>query len=297
MKVEKIDFDLDSIPKNCPVTKIQSGNTVEISYSSCTNHTPTIRKISKEKYFVTKSGEIRDFKKKSTIRVQSPESLKRSFKKIKRLVLANVTEPNKVRWVTLTYRENMTDTDRLYQDFRRYTQRFNSYCKKHGYGKPEYIAIVEPQERGAFHWHIFYIWRKKAPYIENEKIAKVWSHGFVSIKSISDADNIAGYLSAYLCNAEIDASLKDYFPKDSIAVVKDGKQSKYFLKGGRLFMYPKNLKLVRHSKGIKYPVKETVSKRQADKEIAQMTKTYESSFLITKDDGFCFVTATAEYRC
>lgn len=52
------------------------------------------------------------------------------------------------RMLTLTYRENMQDMERLQKDFDLFRRRMSRAKKFH------YVAIVEPQERGAFHMHI-----------------------------------------------------------------------------------------------------------------------------------------------
>ena len=105
---------------------------------------------------------------------------------------------NNVRWITLTYAENMTDTDRLYFDFKDFNKRFQYYCKINGYSKPEYIVMMEPQGRGAWHCHLLYIWDCKAPYVANKTLRDLWGHGFVKIKKLDNCDNVGAYLTAYL---------------------------------------------------------------------------------------------------
>ncbi len=52
------------------------------------------------------------------------------------------------RMITLTYRENMTDTGRLKQDWDAFRRRMGKVKEFH------YVAVVERQERGAFHIHV-----------------------------------------------------------------------------------------------------------------------------------------------
>jgi hypothetical protein len=52
------------------------------------------------------------------------------------------------RMITLTYRENMQDMDRLKRDWDAFRRRMGK-CKQF-----HYVAAIEPQERGAFHMHI-----------------------------------------------------------------------------------------------------------------------------------------------
>ena len=65
------------------------------------------------------------------------------------LNIINVTDTEKVTWLTLTYAENMQDYNRLYEDYRKFNMRMKYYCKKNNLPSYEYIAVCEPQARGA----------------------------------------------------------------------------------------------------------------------------------------------------
>ena len=52
------------------------------------------------------------------------------------------------RMITLTYRENMQDWDRLKRDWDAFRRRMGKHKQFH------YVAAIEPQERGAFHVHV-----------------------------------------------------------------------------------------------------------------------------------------------
>ena len=98
---------------------------------------------------------------------------------------ANLTEPEKALWVTLTYAENMRDAKQLYEDFRRFWQRFRYYLDKHKHPTAEYITAAEPQARGAWHLHcLFLFFPEKAPFIPNSDMAQIWRHGFTKTKSL-----------------------------------------------------------------------------------------------------------------
>ena len=81
----------------------------------------------------------------------------------------NITDVSKGRWVTLTYAENMTNTERLYTDFKKFKQKLKRYLKQ----EFEYIVAMEPQGRGAWHAHIVLIFENKAPYIPNDEMARI----------------------------------------------------------------------------------------------------------------------------
>jgi hypothetical protein len=86
-------------------------------------------------------------------------------------------------------------------------------------------------------------------------MAELWSHGFVTIKSLKDVDNIGAYVSAYLADIEVTK-------ENLITVVGSGQEvtvkevngeKKMFAKGGRLKYYPTGMNIYRKSKGIVHP--------------------------------------------
>ena len=159
-------------------------------------------------------------------------------------------------------------------DFRKFWQRFTYYCKKQGYKKPEYIAAIEPQERGAWHIHCIIIWKQRRPFIDNNSVFEpMWGHGFTKIQGVpDDCDNLGAYLSAYLSDM-------------SLSEDGDGKEKKY-VKGARLVLYPVGVNIFRHSRGIKQPVSEQLDPDEIEKEKASCGKlTFTSSYTITDDDG------------
>ena len=85
-----------------------------------------------------------------------------------------MTDTKKCLWGTFTYKENMTDPKRLYNDLRKFNMRFQRWLRKNKLPMCEYIAVAEVQERGAWHLHIIFIFNKKAPYIKNSILARLW---------------------------------------------------------------------------------------------------------------------------
>lgn len=243
-----------------------------------------ILKISKDYYIslAEDTGEVKEFHHHSN-RAESPFSVAQTLRKLRDLLNANVTDTNHCLWTTLTYRENMRDTARLYNDFRKFNQRLRYYLGKDKRPPYQYIVAMEPQGRGAWHAHAVLIFPHKAPFIPNEKLAEIWGHGFVSVRSLRDVDNVGVYLTAYLGNMELSEALRNGATRaDSIAQVetvgKDGKrQSKAILKGARLRLYPAGFKLYRHSRGVKYPEKRECTEQEALQEIGTAKLTFQKT--------------------
>ena len=261
--------------------------------------TPCI-KIDKDHYCDTRTGEYFEYKHIEN-RSQSLQSIRHTLSMIRALINTNCVVPENIRWVTLTYKENMTDTKRLMKDYEHFWKRFLRWCAKQGYDKPEYITVQEPQGRGAWHIHAFFIWQSKAPFIpNNEVLEKLWGQGFTKCKAVSDCDNIGAYFSAYLADMPVEdveqlpAQEKEMCLSGSFKVEQkkfvadDGKEKdKRFIKGGRLYLYPAGMNIVRRTKGIKDPIVETMPLFEAQKKVPAGTETFSRAYAILADNGTC----------
>lgn len=284
---------LEKIPVKNPnllVKVTEMGNVIEIQYMSRRNSKQTIKMLKgSEQFVVCSTGEIKDVEHHET-RKDNKKGLYKTFANMRAVINTNVTNVENVRWCTLTYAENMTDTKKLYEDFRTFNQRFQYYCKQQGYGKPEYIVMMEPQGRGAWHAHLLYIWDSRAPFIPNKKFAELWGHGFVRIKKLDNVDNVGAYLTAYLGDMELSEVNPEEFQKvcRNVKVKQietlddDGKKiKKAVLKGARLNLYPANFNMLRCSRGIKRPAEEMMSQEEAYKKVSAATKTFETAVKLT----------------
>lgn len=217
-----------------------------------------IERLDNDTYLVKSTGEIKEINHGSC-RLDARETLRRSFKTLRNLIECNVTSANRknVHWVTLTYRENMQDSERLYDDFRKFNQRLRYYVNRRlsGYSY-EYISVAEPQARGAWHLHLLLLWNGKAPFISNAQLADIWGLGFVKINALKgNVKNVARYLCAYLTDLPLEEAQQcnsSAFDTMKNVEIKDIK-GKRIIKGARLELYPPHFRLYRHSKGVKKP--------------------------------------------
>lgn len=218
------------------------GNVIEVTWIDCKNSTCHAIKLDGKHWLDPETGEVHEYEKQSDKRTDNTQELLKTFATIRALVNCNCKHPERIRWITLTYRENMTDTRRLYRDFKAFWKRF-----RRRWGHAEYINVIEPQGRGAWHVHLIAIWGGKAPYIPNAELRECWGQGFVKVNAVrEDCDNLGAYLSAYLADVEVPADC------DGTEKRVDGKAKK-FKKRGRLGMYPAGMNIYRTSRGIKRP--------------------------------------------
>lgn len=265
--VKRVDFK--ELENPARVKKITAGNVVEfVSMNRAPTDIP-VKKLSSTEYLDLRTGEIIEYDK-STDKSDCYQSVRRTLKHIRQVLNANCDDESKLVWVTLTYAENMMDPVRLYRDFRTFWKRLIRYFEKQKIFIPEYINVVEPQGRGAWHSHVMLIFSEKAPYIDNNSvIAKLWGQGFTKTKAVHGVDNIGAYFSAYLADMPLDdvkrLQEQGVFVRGEVLAksVEDEETGisvdKKFVKGARLALYPAGMNILRTSRGIKKPIIDDIS--------------------------------------
>ena len=188
------------IKTGTPVQAIKAGNYLELRYLKHRNTQATIQKLDADHFVVLATGEIKRFSRASKTRMDNVSHLKASFNELRYRVHANFSGARSELWVTLTYKENMKDAKRLSDDFKRFMKRLNTYMFGHGTKMGlDYIMVPEPQGRGRVaRAHFDEAQRRAKLFIENGELAKIWGHGFVTVRRISESTNVANYLVSYL---------------------------------------------------------------------------------------------------
>lgn len=266
----KINLNADS-----EVVVVETGNQTEIKY--CINNTGGyIRKISKDFYYDIRSGEVKEYNHQATSRKDNKSSIKRTMSNLRKLINTNITDYKKVIFVTLTYKENMTDPKQLYNDVRKFHQKLKIYLKNNNlpydFG---YISATECQARGAFHQHNLYFFNTPAPYIPNDKLQELWGKGFTKTKSLKNVDDIGMYLTAYLTDLDLSEDIEKLTGK---------KVDKAIIKGARLKLYPKGFRIYRCSK-VKRPNVYKTTEKEAQQKVNNSVLTYEKTLRISNYEG------------
>lgn len=295
MEIEKLDTAAP-IADSALVRLKECGNVIEIMYSEKRSKGGYITKLDKDYYCDNRTGEMFEFKHLEN-RSQDLSNVSKSLAQGRDILNSNITDVSRCRWVTLTYADNMTDAKRLVRDFRD----FNKRCRAK-FGHYEYITAAEPQGRGAWHLHCVFIFADKAPYMDNAVVRECWKQGFVTIKRLDNVDNVGAYLTAYLGDMELtEASKADLaFPctKGIKEVEFEGengvKQSKKYIKGARLCMYPPGFHIFRWSKGIKKPQISIVEYNTAKEKASSAKLTFSKA--IRLDDEASHFQNTLQYE-
>lgn len=276
------------------VTVTKTGHIAEIQYMEKMNHSAAIKKISKDEYVDLSTGEIKEFNHIEN-RSQSYNSLRQTFKKLRYLINNNFSGRKNELFVTLTYKEHVTDSKRLYSDMDKFMKKLKYKYKEST--TIDYLSVVEPT--GSGRWHVHQLLRfndLNSIYIPNEfdnegnpvdaPLYNMWGNGYVTIKSMKGVDNIGAYLSAYLSDIELtDDTVGVLFAEDlRFKEVDCEGEKKKFIKGGRLHMYPPGMNIFRKSKGILFPERKKMTYKKAKKIVGSAKPHYTKKYEIESDD-------------
>lgn len=280
MKIER--FDKGDIDDSLLVKVVEMGHLVEVQYVHKRNSTMPITVLSKDNYIENSTGEIKEFVH-SDNRSQQIESLRRTFKNLRYLINNNFFGNANELFLTLTYAENMQDDKKLYNDLKMFMRKIK---RKFKYTTVDYINVVEPQARGAWHCHLLLRFNDlDTVYIPKDWLSKAWGHGFVDIQSVDGVDNIGAYLSAYLSDIDIE-DVGCCRGGESLNLIKDesGNVKKAYIKGGRLSYYPPGMNIYRCSKGIKKPTEKFMTHSDIKKIVGSAKPHYSTKYVISDND-------------
>lgn len=198
---------------------------------------PRMERINEDFYYVPSSQEIRPYTHgEAGTKSDHVRSIKRAFNNMKKLINCNYDKPENVRFITLTYGENMQDNKRISGDFRRFLRRMKAV-----YGDFRWVYVKEQQGRGSWHLHCLFFFDDKAPFMPNSyydhPVRDMWGQGWVTIEAVKkDANNLGNYLCAYMTDDK-----------------ETGK------KGSRLLNYEAGIRLYNCSRDIYRPVTYSIS--------------------------------------
>ena len=222
------------------------GDTIEMTTANGRQE-QAIKVIEGKRYVNLETGEIHDMDTSNNSRFDNLKSTKQTMKKLRRIIAHNFTGGKNQLWITLTYRDHVTEPAIVYMDFKALIRRIRSQL-----GNIDYITVTEPQASGRWHLHVL-LKNDSELTIPNNDLAKMWGKGFTKTKRLKRADKVGNYLIAYLSNLQIG---------------DEGSQNKSIVKGARLYMYPKGIRIYRTSRGIEKPLEITTTK-------AELMKTYK----------------------
>lgn len=268
------------------VTVTKMGHITEIQFLEKMNMGATIKKISDSEYLVLSTGEIKKVEK-SEFRSQNVGGLYRTFKKLRYLINNNFSGSSNELFITLTYapdkfgwRPSVSDTKYLSKCFKAFQRRLIRQ-----FGSVDFIRVLEPHQDGHAHYHVLIKFLDhKSIYIKNDLLNSIWSHGFVTVHSLKNVDNIGAYVSAYLTDIELtEKTAWDLINggDKKVVIEKDGKK---YIKGGRVRYYPTGTQIYNKSKGVVEPERLKMKYANAKKITGSAKPAFVTEKIIKTDD-------------
>jgi len=216
------------------------------------------------------------------------QHIRRAMQRLTRIIRANFTGCQETEaHITLTYQKNMRDSAKLYQDLKEFMRLLRKGYKEHSF---EYVAVMEPQKRGAWHIHLLLksdkpLWlSSRAMGLCFDKVRDMWRSaigggGATRHERLpADVDDYGRYFGAYFAT-EIPEDIELSGCRETIAAA-----SKAAEKGSRLHFYPIGFRFYRCSAGI---VRPKASKREFNAENVSKTygkPKYSAAYLVLDED-------------
>ena len=248
-----------NIKKEDNVMVTDMNKVVEIKKSNKTTVTKgKIKRLDKTHYVDTDTGEVKEYKSKNTktsSRKNNPESLARTGRTTKAMMICNFEDKRKTQYITLTYNKPVFDYDEAYEDFKTFIKNIRrNYCSNN---KIKYFVVEEEHYDSSIHFHCLIYWDKDYPIEMINNLSKHWGKGDTYHKPIKDNRDIL-YIASYLVSGCYNNGKKA--KKNDIATTKEEKAA---IKNVRLENVPAYYHHIKHSKNMLKPLKEEMTYERA----------------------------------
>jgi len=248
-----------------------------------------IRKLNRDEYVNLSTGEVLPFQKNET---KQPKNVRKTMQELRQLIAANfyddgtnskvITDKNgkdkliltNSVFLTLTYKENMQEPGRLFRDFRVFMKRIRYHYKQH---EIAYIAVAEPQGRGAWHLHVM---------LKSLNQESFWlTHNVLWLNWV---DVIGGEGAAHV-EPMLASSPADYFSAYFTDITDETQdregRAKARQKGARLDMYPPGMRFYRCSRNIARPDRARMTLHDAQEALGEPMYTSTTNIIGTEPNG------------
>lgn len=248
------------IPNDTLVRVRDMGTVIDIQHSSMRGVGAPIKRIDKEHFVITETGEVREYEEHdNAFRIKNIGSVRRSMKKAYEIINSNYVDGTHTSWLTLRLNESIFDAKEFGSKFGKNFKVFMEKIHRID-SNAKYFYAIEPSANGTYHVHCLLFWSVPAPKLNPE----IWIYGSCYISNMkrrARVNNIGAYLCSYLSDMPI-SEFKELHPgaevsKDSIKTVRcfnddeDMFAIKSFVKNARLELFPKGFKFFRHSENMK----------------------------------------------
>ena len=126
--------------------------------------------------------------------VNREKVFKRARTELRRLINSNIEKDSK--FLTLTFKDNVTDLDFANNEFKKFIKRLNYHFNF----KCKYSCVIEFQKRGAIHYHV--VLYNLTGKVDLKKLSDIWGNGFIKLNKIKGVDNVGAYICKYMTKSE-----------------------------------------------------------------------------------------------
>lgn len=138
--------------------------------------------------------------------------MSRAQRDLRRIVNSNFGQYGEeftAKFVTLTFREDITDLESANAEFKKFIMRLNYFMFKSKKANIKYSGVPQFTKKGRVHYHVIFY---NLPYVKWYKLEEIWGQGFVRINKIDNCDNVGAYVSKYMTKDNEDIKgKKSYF--------------------------------------------------------------------------------------
>jgi len=113
----------------------------------------------------------------------------RALNEMKRMIENNFSTDTAL-FITLTFREHITDVAIANKEFKKFIQRL-----RYRFGEFRYVAVIDLMKNGRVHYHM-------VADTSDENIDSIWGKGQAKVKPVYDLGRLGGYLGKHLFKAE-----------------------------------------------------------------------------------------------
>lgn len=154
-----------------------------------------------------KRGRKKDFKS-DDYEENRDKVLKRARRDLRRLINSNFGawgDDCTTKFVTLTFKENVTDLKMANYEFKKFINRLNYSLYNSKKAILKYSVVPEFQKRGAVHYHVVFY---NLPFLKADLVSEIWGNGFIKINKIDNVDNLGAYVCKYMTKDNTDVRLE-----------------------------------------------------------------------------------------
>lgn len=242
-----------------------------------------VKRLTRDTYLDSATNSVRTYQHKEK-RTENESTFYRTKRELNWLILNSFEGKDNELFITLTYKNQMYNYEKLGKDFRIFMRRLSRHFKEEV--TFDYIVVRDPHLSGSWHMHVL---MKYSTNIDctvlptsnrewSELITEKWKKGIAHIAPITEVNQLAAYLTRHLMDISVDDN------GEEIEMFADSLSSKSLAKNKRLELYPLHFKIYSYSKRVEKPRKLYMTYAECKERYGETyEKNWDNSMLLFDD--------------